>query len=103
MDIRLINPLRQHGFVNWTLVSDDVRVISWADSSPEAPGAEPEAVASYGLVRVDKKFPEDAAESEIAADLAATLAAAYGCGAEELAGETVEVDDAGGLHYQLTL
>lgn len=85
--IRLINPLRQFGYVNWTL--------TFSDSSKTLPD-----------LRVDKKYPEDASPEEIAANvsesLIAMMADALGPDAEplSLSGEIVSVDDVGGETYE---
>ena len=84
-DIRLINPLHQHGVREWTLV--------FSDSDGEVPS-----------VRVEKKYPEDWSEVQIRDDVRNTLEAMTAVEVAEgemsirldLAGETLLVDQIGG-------
>ena len=84
-DIRLINPLHQHGVREWTLV--------FSDSDGEVPP-----------VRVEKKYPEDWNEIQIRDDVRNTLEAMTAVDVIEgemsirldLAGETLLVDQIGG-------
>ena len=80
-DIKLINPLRQFGYVEWTLVCED----------PD------ELLPS---IRADKQYPETVDAETVCANVVETLSSAL---SEEqiaaLTGTTIEVHDVGGVRY----
>jgi hypothetical protein len=91
-EIKLINPLRQFGVINWTL--------TFSDPAEVLPS-----------IRVDKKYTDEENVPSIQADIKAYLEnAIYEMTTTEetpgvvvdLTGETVSVDDVGG-HYEWQL
>jgi hypothetical protein len=103
-DIRLINPLRQYETVCWTLLFED-------------------PAGGLPSLRVEKKYDEAMTSDDICADISACLVAMLfeatrppveydengeplpqGDGVTvDLAGETVNVDDVGGVVYEWQL
>lgn len=80
-EIKLINPLRQFGVINWTL--------TFSDPAEVLPS-----------LRIDKKYPDEMNVPAIQDDVKTTLETML---ETPMTGETVSVDDVGGVHYEWQL
>lgn len=80
-DIKLINPLRQFGYVYWTLICEDV-------------------TGNLESLRIDKKYKETDTSEDICADIQVTVAGYLSeDDAAQLPGTPVTVFDVGGIQH----